>query len=279
MASISPVPAAGLTFYLGAPEPSWLSRPQTAGVALLVSHPRLSRLRTLQPRPAHWAPYAIDSGGYNKITRYGRWPFTARQYAADIRRAIDHIGARPAFVAPMDWMCEDAALSSTGLTVAEHQRLTLENYLELRMLEPGIPWAPVLQGWTGGQYERHIDAYQAAGIALDRLERVGVGSVCRRQNMIGASLLIDRIARHGIRIHAFGYKVTGLVSSAAQLASADSMAWVTRAHHEPPLPGCTHARCTYCLRYALAWWQEVRDTVTAAHPGLLLDLGQRHPAA
>jgi hypothetical protein len=31
----------------------------------------------------------------------------------------------------MDWMCEPQILAGTGLSVAEHQRLTLENFLHL----------------------------------------------------------------------------------------------------------------------------------------------------
>ncbi len=36
----------------------------------------------------------------------------------------------------------------TGMSVAEHQRRTIENFVALRRLAPDINWIPVLQGWA-----------------------------------------------------------------------------------------------------------------------------------
>jgi hypothetical protein len=47
---------------------------------------------------------------------------------------------------------EPVMLAKTGLTVAEHQRRTVANYLQLRALAPEVAFIPVLQGWTTGDY-------------------------------------------------------------------------------------------------------------------------------
>ena len=42
------------------------------------------------------------------------------------------------WAAPMDWMCEPAMLARTGLTVEDHQRRTVANFLELRERGPEL---------------------------------------------------------------------------------------------------------------------------------------------
>jgi hypothetical protein len=46
-------------------------------------------------------------------------------------------------------------LQKTGKSVAEHQRLTTRSLTELRMLEPEVPWIPVLQGHGPEDYLRN----------------------------------------------------------------------------------------------------------------------------
>lgn len=46
---------------------------------------------------------------------------------------------------------------------------------------PELPYMPVLQGWTRGDYEQCVTLYEAAGVNLSQEPRVGVGSICRRQ--------------------------------------------------------------------------------------------------
>jgi hypothetical protein len=41
------------------------------------------------------------------------------------------------------------------------------------------------------------------------------------------------------------------------LASADSLAWSFEARRAAPLPGCSHASCANCSRYATAWRERV----------------------
>jgi hypothetical protein len=237
-------------FFLGAHRAHWL---ELAGVPLFVSRRTLARLRTL-PRAA--APWALDSGGFTEIAQHGRWTVTPAAYVAELRRYRDEIG-RLEWAAPQDWMCEPAMLAKTGLDVATHQARTLANYLELRALAPELPIVPVLQGWTVGDYWRHVEAYAAAGVDLAQLPLVGVGTVCRRQSTLSAGVLLATLAAAGIRLHGFGFKVAGLRRSAASLASADSMAWSFNARMNAPTPGHDHPSCTNCLPFALDWRAEL----------------------
>ncbi len=61
------------------------------------------------------------------------------------------------------------------------------------------------------------------------------------------------LASLGLHLHGFGVKAGGLVRYADCLTSADSLAWSFEAWRPAPLPGCRHANCANCLRYAAAW--------------------------
>jgi hypothetical protein len=56
----------------------------------------------------------------------------------------------------MDSMCEPQILAKTGKSVAERQRLTTDNFLELTAKAPDLPFIPVLQGWTLADYLRRV---------------------------------------------------------------------------------------------------------------------------
>src|SRR5690606_35190251 len=118
------------------------------------------------------------------------------------------------WAAVMDWMCEPQVLAKTGLTIREHQWRTVENYRELRCLGPYLPFVPVLQGWDVRDYMHHIEMYDKAGVDLRQKSLVGIGSVCRRQGTPVANEIIRRITALGIRLHAFGFKLTGLLQVA-----------------------------------------------------------------
>lgn len=242
-----------MRFYLGTHVPRWLSRPEFVGVPLFVSARRLRDQKTWRPATTAWA---LDSGGFTELTMHGRWIVTPQQYVADVRRWFDQIGPAE-WCAPQDWMCEPHMLELTGKTVAEHQRLTVANYLELRSLAPDLPFVPVLQGWEFEDYMRHIEDYRAAGVNLADLPTVGVGSVCRRQATGMAEDLMRELHGRGIRAHGFGFKIDGLRRCAKFMASSDSMAWSLAARKSPPLPGCTHRSCANCHKYALRWREKV----------------------
>lgn len=234
------------------------------------------------PRPR--GPWALDSGGFTELQMYGRWTISAAEYAAEVLSFQERIG-RLEWAAPQDWMCEPIVrhggtvrgskgkivFAGTHKTVAEHQRLTVDNLLELRALTGGkVRWTPVVQGWTLGEYLDHVELYEKAGVDLRLEPIVGVGSVCRRQGEIAALSIMRTLAGLGLRIHAFGFKTEGLVLAADVLASADSMAWseywshrLIDGHNKPggrPRPR-GHKNCANCLEAALLWreWLLARD--------------------
>lgn len=251
MTATQPVTGQLPSFLLGTHQPSWLGRVR---VPLFVSDRRLRRYRNLPTASATWA---LDSGGFTELSTFGTWDNgpTPTQYAARVRRYRDEIG-HLAWAAPQDWMCEPFITAKTGLTVAEHQARTVGNLLDLRAAAPDLPWAPVLQGYTVGQYLACVERYTAAGIDLTAEPLVGLGSVCRRQATNQAHEIVSHLRAAGIAgLHGFGVKTTGLLRYGHLLASADSLAWSFDARRKPALPGCQsrHINCANCPTYALDW--------------------------
>lgn len=246
------------TFYLGTHQSQWLGR---TDVPLFVSHRRLA-VRKRLPRAS--GPWALDSGGFTELSLFGGWQTPAHVYASAVRRYADEIGGLQ-WAAPQDWMCEPFMLAKTGKTLRQHQLRTLWSVVDLRSLHPELPWAPVLQGWGVGDYLRAVDDYARAGFDLAAEPVVGVGSVCRRQATTEARVIVRtlREAVPGIRLHLFGAKVQGLPAVWRDVASSDSLAWSFQARRNPGLPGCTHASCANCLRYALDWRARLLDRLGA----------------
>ena len=250
-----------MIFYLGTHQPQWLA---TADVPLFVSRRRLAGRKTF---PRAIAPWALDSGGFTEIGMHSRWTLTPRAYVREVRQYTDEIGT-PDFVAPQDWMCEPVMLKKTGLSVETHQAYSTANYLKLRSIAPEIPWIPVLQGWSVYDYWRHADQYIRCGVDLASLPRVGVGTVCRRQGTAVAHTILESLFATGFRLHAFGFKLQGLLMSARALASADSMAWSFAARRELPLPGheTRHINCANCLPKAKLWRSSLLARLDARRP-------------
>jgi hypothetical protein len=245
-------------FFLGTHQPGWLA---WSSVPLFVSDRRLRRYRRLPRATCRWA---LDSGGFTELDTHGNWDHgpTPGAYVAAVRRYRDEIG-QLVWAAPQDWMCEPWITAKTGLTIAEHQRRTVDNYLTLRALAPDLPFVPVVQGWRLDDYLACVDLYAAAGVDLTTVPVVGLGSVCRRQATGEASDIINALHAVGVgHLHGFGIKILGLRRYGQRLASADSMAWSLAARHRPPLPSCTHVTCANCATFALAW----RDSVIASIP-------------
>lgn len=208
-----------MRFYLGTHEPSWLSR---AHVPLFISAVRL-RERCKRKLPAARVPWALDSGGFSVLNKHGDYPQSAEVYAAEVCRwdSIGHLQ----WAAIQDWMCEPVVLAKTGLTVLDHQRRTVQSWLDLRRLAPDLPWVPVLQGFTRAEYLRCVELYGEAGTDLRELALVGIGSVCRRENTAEAEAIIRELSAMGLRLHGFGFKLGGLERCRDVLHSADSLAW------------------------------------------------------
>jgi hypothetical protein len=193
----------------------------------------------------------LDSGGFTELAMHGWWTVDAATYAADVRRYRDGVGSM-AWAAPQDWMCEPAMLARTGLTVAEHQRRTVDNYLQLRTIADDVPFVPVLQGWTRDNYWRHVDQYAAAGVDLTAAPLVGLGSVCRRQATDEIAQLVGELSA-SIRLHGFGVKRSGLAAYGWMLTSADSLAWSYDGRRIRPCPHTGAVSCANCIAHAVAW--------------------------
>lgn len=169
--------------------------------------------------------WIMDSGAFTTIAKHGGYPDPVSEYAAQIRRWKDN-GNMLAAVA-QDYMCEPHMIVRTGLSVAEHQRLTIERYDALLAEDVGVYIMPVLQGYAPDDYVSHIRQY---GERLAHGAWVGVGSVCKRNgrpDAIEQVLSAIRAERSDLRLHGFGLKATALGSGAVRdvLYSADSMAW------------------------------------------------------
>ncbi len=177
-----------MKFYLGAHHAHWLAK---SDVPLFVSRATLAKRKTFPRAKVGWA---LDSGGFTQLSQHGAWTIPPEQYVEEVRRFQREIG-KLEWAAIQDWMCEPHILAKTGKTVAEHQRLTIENYETLLRLAPELPWAPVLQGWTRADYLSHLAQYRLRGHDLAALPVVGIGSVCRQQplapltDVTGCSLL------------------------------------------------------------------------------------------
>lgn len=238
----------GFRFYLGTHRPQWLA---TSAVALFVSARRLIEIKRRLPRAV--APWALDSGGFSELHIHGKWTVSPVAYVAAVRRYAAEIG-RLDWAAIQDWMCERTILRKTGLTVARHQARTIDSYEALLDLAPELPWLPVLQGSSADDYLWHRDSYLRRGHDLLKVPAVGIGSVCRRQRCDEVAVLLARLAREGYRLHAFGFKATGLRRSQNDLVSSDSMAWSFHARRNPGhLVPHSHMNCANCLTYALLW--------------------------
>ena len=264
-------------FYLGVHRPNWVTLPEFRGVPLFLSRRQIEdRIKTLPSRAV--TRWALDSGGYTELDGRGEWSTTPQRYVDDVRRYADGLGMMD-WASPQDWMCEPWILKNTGLTVEQHQNLTVENFATLRYLAPEIAWTPVLQGWSLKDYDRCAKLYEVCGFDLSSMDVVGVGSVCRRQSTeeIGEVFthLHDELGL--TNLHGFGVKAAGLTRYADKLKSSDSMAWSLRARwaektrRDQGLFGstaeCPKKTCGNCPHFAIAW----RESILAK-----LDQGDAH---
>ena len=163
-----------MEFYLGTHVPVHLERTE---VPLFLSR------RVLEKRKSpvkSIAPWALDSGGFSELKLNGAWKITADEYVEIVNRLNQTPNLR--WAAQQDWMCEPFMVSRSGLTVREHQKRTVANFLELRKLDCDVPIIPVLQGYTMEEYKECFEMFEIAGVDLRSEPLVGLGSVCRRQN-------------------------------------------------------------------------------------------------
>lgn len=166
----------------------------------------------------------MDSGAFSEVSKHGGYLFSVEEYAGQINRWKNN-GKMLAAVS-QDYMCEPFILKKTGLSVLEHQVMTVTRYDQLVKLTDAYIM-PVLQGYKPEEYVYHIKMY---GCRLYQGQWVGVGSVCKRNSDPKAILAVLKAiheVRPDLKLHGFGVKTTSLAHPEirAHLHTADSMAW------------------------------------------------------
>jgi hypothetical protein len=169
----------------------------------------IHRLETRR-KPVPCLDVMVDSGAFTKLAKHGCYPEPVEVYARQLHRLWTQGVVNITIAAAQDYMCEPFMLEKTGLTVLDHQRLTIERYDALvealdDLFPGGVPFEvmPVLQGFLISDYLRHIEMY---GDRLTPGMWVGVGSVCKRQGnaaVIEDLLLAIKGARSDLRLHGF----------------------------------------------------------------------------
>jgi hypothetical protein len=167
----------------------------------------------------------MDSGAFTELFKYGHYRHSVQEYADCIKRWRT-CGTLLAAVS-QDYTTESFILERTGLSVKDHQRLTIERYDALLACDTGVYILPVLQGYRPEEYVSHLHQY---GDRLRTGAWIGVGSVCKRNSkpeQIEAILKVINRERPDLRLHGFGLKITALGNKVVRdlLWSADSMAW------------------------------------------------------
>lgn len=169
--------------------------------------------------------WILDSGAFTEVARHGGYWHSVEQYFWQIKRWS--VCGNLLTAIAQDWMCESFVLGRTGLTINDHQRLTIERYDQLMKLNPPAPIMPVLQGYRVSDYLKHLADY---GDRFAPGTWVGVGSVCRRNGNpqeVADILRSIRLLRPDLRLHGFGLKILALEDAEVRLLlhSTDSMAW------------------------------------------------------
>jgi hypothetical protein len=195
----------------------------------------------------------MDSGAFTEVTTYGGYRHSPANYAASVRRWALSKTLRAAVA--QDYMCEPFVLKRTGMTVLEHQLLTVQRYdaiLTCLGPRPTVPIMPVLQGYEITEYIDHLRRYAGRlGFGM----WVGVGSVCKRNaNPEDVYRILEPIksSRPDLRLHGFGLKLTALAHAGVRscLYSSDSMAWSMAARRG--------GRDANSLDEARAYWDRVQ---------------------
>ena len=207
-----------MRFFVGLHQPSDAKRFERAFISV-------NRLRT-RKAPIRASQWIMDSGAFTEIAARGHYRSSVAEYAEEIRRWSTDPGLIAAVA--QDFMCEPFITAKTGLTIADHQRLTIERYDALLAEDCGGTYVmPVLQGYDAADYVSHIAQY---GDRLAPGQWVGVGSICKRNTNVATIEIVLRAikeCRPDLRLHAFGVKLTALRSGVVRdlLETADSMAW------------------------------------------------------
>lgn len=176
--------------------------------------------------PAHITQLAADSGGFVASRIWGEYRYSLEQYVTWLR------AFRPLWAATMDYCCEP----ELAVVTEQRQRRTTENAYQAweHFQQLPLAWVPTIQGWLPEDYRRHASQMQSlieemrAAYANNRDFRVGVGTLCRRNDASMVQAILDAIREvlPGIPLHLWGIKLDALRSiDLTQVVSTDSAAW------------------------------------------------------
>jgi hypothetical protein len=217
-------------FYVGMHQPSDAHRFPRACISI-------NRVRG-RMKPVSCPDVLLDSGAFTELHIHGRYRHNVAVYASEVRRLHSCGVLNITAAVAQDYMCEPFMLAKTGLTISDHQRMTIERFDALTMESLPVPIMPVIQGFAPDDYCRHVKQY---GDRLGQGAWVGVGSVCKRQGDPRAILRVlagIKSLRPDLRLHGFGVKTTSLLHPGVRemLDTADSMAWSFAARKEGRSP-------------------------------------------
>ena len=176
-------------------------------------------------------PFMMDSGAYSIILKYGKYPFTAGEYANGINLW------NPDIAWTMDYPCEPKARENGKYSSIKAQDMTIEN--QIRLLDQGVNPQMVVQGYDPDDYLVNLDKIKSMGLLTEHL---GIGSICRRGEVKEIARIIRLIYNNvpgWIKLHGFGIKTSVLTQTDARfyLYSADSQSWDYEARYGAWLNG------------------------------------------
>lgn len=148
--------------------------------------------------------WILDSGGFTRISS-GKGHLSVDEYAKHIKRWSTN-GNLLAAVS-QDYTCDPLSLKQTGLSILDHQKLTIQLYRQMRViLDEDIYLMPVIQGWQAEDYSKMLDLY---GDDIESGSWVGVGTLCGRSKKPQVVLdILESIhsKRPDLKLHGFGVK-------------------------------------------------------------------------
>lgn len=234
-----------------------LSHIEKTNVPLFIS---FRQLRKRKKKPFEQiSTVCIDSGGFSELSLFGKWTISQKEYILELQR-LENLSLKFEWIAQQDWMCEDIMIQKTGLSIHDHQIKTVQNFDDLNSIEHEYQIVPVLQGKTLEDYWKCFELFESKGHDLRKIDTVGIGSICKRQNTNEIGDIVKSFHNEGVSIHGFGVKKQGIQKYGKYLKSCDSLAWSYKARFEKiKLDSCHHnaKNCANCLDYALKW----RDSI------------------
>lgn len=199
-------------FFIGIPYPSMAAKLDWG--KFMLSFNRISDNRIAPIQIKKWMG---DCGAFTLLERFGKFPTSEEEYAAKINKWANY-GELVAAIS-RDWLCAPTVLAATGLSVAQHQQLTIEGYQRLRLLTP-VYVMPTLQGHTLEDYVVHLENY---GDLLTPGQWVGLGSlVGRPKDEVRAIAAATKALRPDLRLHGFGVEPG---TAQGLFHSCDHMKW------------------------------------------------------